>query len=505
MLQHDANNDESNVDETHHEHGSAVAPAILRLVPRPFRFDHAPIEASGLALDIYGRGAVIMSSLFLGPALLELAYDAAGCKQNDDEVECEAKIYGFRPSSLLSNIAIVAGLLASVLLPLFGAIVDHTQYRRPVGAYTAAALTVVKGVEMMVGATTWFYVAMLQVVSSLLYNFHITATYAYTSELSSDGSKQSEYNSAFFVILYVSCLLFMIEVLTVAGIAGTDDIGTARISQGITATTAAICFSLAWKYLFRDRPALSQVPHGMNLVTCGFRKILQTFTQIHREHRALQRLMLSVMFAEAASGALITIATTYMKDVLRLDSTEIGSVLLVVLLMGVPGSKLGGYLAVKLRNPVASAQMCNAVFIGTTSLASYFLTGPEDKGTLFIFGAFWGLCISWQGPVHVASYISIIPAGQQAELMGIYLLCGQVLAWLPPLLFTVLNEYEFPMAWGLASLNIFFGLALACLFCLGDYNSAVAHVRDGIELSAPHDNASEHPIIAVQEETGVFT
>jgi UMF1 family MFS transporter len=482
-----------------------MMPAVLRSVPGPFRFDNAPIEASGLAIDMYGRGAVVMSSLFLGPALLQLASEAAGCT---DEEECDAKIYGFRPSSLLSNMAIVAGLLGSILLPLFGAIVDHTQYRHPVGAYTATALCIIKGTEVMVGRNTWFYVAALQIVSGVVYNFHLTATYAYTSELSSDGAKQAAFNTSFFVILYVSTLVFMAEVLTVAFIMDVDDVGTARISQTTTAATAAICFFFSWKYLFRERPARSMVPPGTNLLTCGFRKILQTTARIQREHSAIKWLMLSVMFAESATGALVTIATTYMSQVLKMDSNEIGVVFFLCLVMGIPGSKLGGYLAIRYRNPITSAKICDAFFIVTTVLASLVLTGPEDKNMTFIFGALWGLGLGWLHPMHVSAYISIIPTGQEAELMGMFLLCGQILAFLPPLLFTILNEFGVAMSYGMGSLNLFFAAGLACLFWLGDYDSAVAHIRQGSELDencdddAPHVRLSE--IAPVVEITGQF-
>jgi MFS-type transporter involved in bile tolerance (Atg22 family) len=403
----------------HEEHDSAsvLRPTVLRSVPRLFRFDNAPIEASGLAIDMYGRGAVLMSSLFLGPALLQLASEAAGCT---DEEECDAKIYGFRPSSLLSNISIIAGLLASFLLPIFGAIVDHTHYRRPIGAYSAAALTLFKGVECMVGKSTWFYVALLQILSSLLFYIHITATYAYTSELSSDGTKQAAFNTHFYVVLYVSTLVFMVEVLTVSGL-WRGRYWCGRISQ-TSLQPHCHSSSVSWKYLFRDRPAVSVVPPGMNLLTCGFRKILKTSSLIQREHSAIKWLMVSIMFVESATGALITIATTYMKVVLKMDSTEIGIVFFVVLVMGIPGSKLGGYLSISLRNPITSAKLCDAFFIVTTVLASLVLTGPEDRHMTFIFGALWGLGLGWLHPVHITAYISIIPTGQEAELMGMFLL-----------------------------------------------------------------------------------
>jgi hypothetical protein len=40
------------------------------------------------------------------------------------------------------------------------------------------------------------------------------------------------------------------------------------------------------------------------------------------------------------------------------------------------------------------------------------------------------------------------------------------------------------MAYGLGSLNLFFAAGLACLFRVGDYDSAVSHVRQEIELGA---------------------
>ena len=57
--------------------------------------------------------------------------------------------------------------------------------------------------------------------------------------------------------------------------------------------------------------------------------------------------------------------------------------------------------------------------------------------------------------------------------MGIYIFSGSVLAWLPPLLFSFLNEIGASMSIGLASLNIFFAGGFLLLLMIGDYNEAV--------------------------------
>lgn len=171
--------------------------AALRWVPRCLRYDHgAPVEATGLAVDNWAMGPIFMASMFLGPALLQLATEAAGCVYNEDDI-CDNRVYGFRPSSLLSNMAVVAGLIVPITLPLVGAIVDHTPHRKQVAATTGLGLAAVKGLEVLVGPSTWFLVTMLQIVSSVLYNIHVTATYAYNSELSSHPQVQANYNAFF--------------------------------------------------------------------------------------------------------------------------------------------------------------------------------------------------------------------------------------------------------------------------------------------------------------------
>ena len=58
--------------------------------------------------------------------------------------------------------------------------------------------------------------------------------------------------------------------------------------------------------------------------------------------------------------------------------------------------------------------------------------------------------------------------------MGIYIFSGSVLAWLPPFLFSFLNEIGASMSIGLASLNLFFAGGFIFLLMIGDYNEAVA-------------------------------
>ena len=310
---------------SHKSDDDSIQPnSIVKFLTRPFSFGpDAPIEATGAAVDIFARATIGMSAMFLGPALLELASLAAGCPDSEtSDEDCDLTIHGFHPSSLLTMIAVVSSIIVSVTLPVFGSIVDHTRFRRHVGAYTAAGLTIIKAIEISIGPKTWVLIAGLQVLVAFLFQFHLTATYAYVSELSTDSTLQSKYNSSFYVIMYTATLMFLLSVTGISFYLKTDEIGTARISQSLTTTVCVTVFLVAWSFLFRDRPASSKIPEGMNIVTCGFHKVSTTLRIISAENKALKWLMLAVAFSEAGSAALITVSTTYMKSFLKMSSSE---------------------------------------------------------------------------------------------------------------------------------------------------------------------------------------
>lgn len=199
----------------HHDHVHVIRrheqiPSYFRCFPKLCGFRDGSVEATGLSIINFGKGAVTMSTIFLGPALLYLANDAAqaNCTTNKQDVdlqcnENELRVYGMKPSSLLTVIGIVSGLLSTIFLPLFGAVVDHTAYRKEIGQYSIAVVTIVKGIEIFVGESTWFAFSVLQVVNFILYNAHSCAIYAYTAEVSGIEAKP-------FLCLCSSCLLTFI-------------------------------------------------------------------------------------------------------------------------------------------------------------------------------------------------------------------------------------------------------------------------------------------------------
>ena len=88
--------------------------------------------------------------------------------------------------------------------------------------------------------------------------------------------------------------------------------------------------------------------------------------------------------------------------------------------------------------------------------------------------------------------------------MGTYICACQMLSWLPPLIFSVMNETGFSMRAGLFTLTFYFAVSFCILFFVGDYKEAVAHAKaidDGLisfDVTAANDLA--HAIGACYEE-----
>jgi MFS transporter, UMF1 family len=438
-------------------------PSGFDRIPKILRFDSSPTDATGLSFDYLARASIIMSTVFLGPALLELSTEAAKCPSMQD---CNERVFGMKPSLLLTNIAMLSGFCSAISMPLIGAIIDHTSYRKEVGALTACALSIIKGLETMISIHTWIYVAMFQVITGVLYSTHITVTYAYVSELSKDPVEQTKYNSFFFVIMYISILLFIAEVMGISTWLGADAVGMARVSQVLTCLSTTLFFGFSWVTLFTPRPVSTPLEEKQSLLLAGFVKLFNTSRYILQEIPEMHMLMWSIMCSESALATLVSIATTYMVHFLAMDSMEVGIAFLLILVMGIPGAKIGEWLALFI-SPRCSALIALTFFIITTTTASWILNGPSQKKYMNVFGILWGTGLGWLHPQNTTMFVSLTPCHSQTEYMGIYNFAQSILGWLPPLIFSILNENGVPMNIGLASLNVFFFMALMALVLMG--------------------------------------
>ena len=145
---------------------------------------------------------------------------------------------------------------------------------------------------------------------------------------------------------------------------------------------------------------------------------------------------------------------TYINEVLKFNSTQISILFLIILLSTLPGSYFANWLANK-TNPMIAFKAQIVSFIIVNFAAFLTLTDPSREIAAYVCGVFWGFHLGWYYPLEKLIYAVIIPQGQESELAGFFLYCTQILTFLPPLIFTVMNESGVSLHWAGIHLNIY--------------------------------------------------
>lgn len=265
-------------------------------------FDYGGVwEARGFSNLGIARGALIMSNIVFATALIDLATLEAGCDLEDDE-DCENKVYGFTPTSLISNIAVLSGLLSAFFMPIIGAIVDYTPQRRLVGILAAVLMIMIQTLQIGVSDKTWFIMAIFQAIAAFLYQVEILSTYAYLPDISRKvgQDKMTIYSSKFTMIQFLAQLLFLLLVGVLStGLSLKDNVVTAQVSQGVNVLWVSVFFGWGWKCM-PTAPARHELEEGHSLWLEGFRQNWKTISKINKEYKnGLRWFLLATTFAEA--------------------------------------------------------------------------------------------------------------------------------------------------------------------------------------------------------------
>ena len=458
------------------------------------------VEAFGWALDGIGRSvSFIAAAVFVGTALLNLAKKAAEIPEGETSLpECNGKVYGIRPSSLLTTYSTVVGLVSSALLPLVGSFIDHSKYRREAGQITALALCILLVPLIFVAEETWFALAIILLIVAFLGWIHTSVAFAYLPELTDDETELVKLTASFTIIQYASTVIFLIVMIGLFYVLGlTDnDIVSARIAQSVSAVITSVVFGWAWTRCFGERPAFQEIPPGSTIWTAGFKKVYHTSIRIYQNFSALKWFFVGIAFGEAASQSLATIAITYLTDVMLLNSTENGIAILLLFIGSVPGALISKKFSFRF-HALWSAKVSVGIMAIITGLAALFLTGPGQQIRVYCIAAGWGIGTGWKYTAERVIVCQVIPDGQDAELMGYYLFAGQILIWLPSLIFTILNENGVNMRIGIASVGGFFLVALLAYFLMGNYAEAI---RIANENGESNDTSGQNSLPSGAEE-----
>ena len=546
------------------------------------------IPPNGIAYlqDAAARGTNVMSGIFLSSALLSLASSSVLGGPADPPVT----FFGIpmKASSLLAMMGAVGGLGGALLMPLVGAIVDHTPHRRLLGRLSASLLLVVSFAQAFASEKSgaWQWVAYLQVFSGWIYSTHSVCIYAYLPEMDGETAPASEeealrmlpldhvagrkssavvaaaaaddddedfvekpparqaagtrksggkagddyaedggarplaaagatktaasslvtlVTSRETMVQFGSQFSFLVFVIIISlGFSKSlpkdfdsldevnksyvekkttlsNNLSTCRASQITTFLVATYFYTLCWKRL-PSRPALHPLPPSTpcpRYVTVGVSKLLSTCLALSSKYRETAFFLAAVTVSKAANTCFSTLAVTYTVSVLGMTASESGLLFAVVLIFAVPGALVYDRYVTSKYGPMKSCMLATGLWGVVTTVAPFFMQNPKQKANAYVFGAIWGALYGAYAPPLASVYVSMIPRGQESEMMGVYIFAGQLLVWLPPVIFSGMNEAGINMAWGLVQLGLFFfaSLGIMFFFVFPNYDAAVLKAR----------------------------
>lgn len=437
------------------------------------------VEVTAWALDSAARGMLgISGTSFLSAALLLRASEAAGCSAADDE--CSNKIYGLRPASLLFLLAAVVGVLSGALMPITGAIIDHTPHRWDIGAATGYFMVACNAVQILILIpSAWEFVFFIQLCYIVALFLHGTVLLAYLPETTRDPQELDVITFSCAAWQFGAMIALLVLTVIVSSKAEFGTIGTAVVGQVVCLLFTVPAMKVAWNDLFQRRPASHALPPGSSVWTMGFHKLWVTFQDCNNRFTQLPKWLIGYIFAEAAAESYTTIAVVYLIEEIELKGTAYGLFFIFVIVTAVPGAFVGKQLTK--RYGKFNTEMGIFMFFSVITLLLPFVAyKPEHDKRTFIFGAFIGLSMGGIFAANRSVYSAMIPGGEEAEYMGMYLFAGQFLVWLPPVIFLALNESGQRLRWGVWAVGLQM-LVGTLLMLRTDFNQAVLDVSSTLD------------------------
>jgi len=446
-------------------------------------------EAKAIALSHIPRGASFcVYSVYFSAAMLKIASIEAGCEVDSQKEfgntaapDCDKKILGLKPSSLLAIYVMIAGLCTSLFLPIVGAILDSSNHRRNTGRIVSTLLSICTFSASFVSQENWVFMLVLLLFISVFLEIEYCIVLAYVPELTNDDAKLTHFNVLFATCSNLSVLTFLVVMTLVTTFlpgAG-DTIVAARIAMTLNFVLQLICYGYAWTLLFGPRKARNSINQNQgqcSVIVTGLKRVGLTICQVFHQQKEVKWCLITRMVTQAASISFFVALLAYLTDTIKVSPRDLGIATLIFVGSAVPGNLLSVPMT-KWFNPLRSLQLCLLVLGGFIVALPFVVSGPGSEPLLFVMSVGYGLNLGWKEPTEKTLWCRLIPHRQEAEMWGLYLFSGQIFTWFPPLIFTVLNESSASIQVALASYGGYFLIGVIFLFFMGNYESVQAHLN----------------------------
>lgn len=371
-------------------------------------------------------------------------------------------------SSVVSTVVTIEGLVNACVSPLFGALTDAGSWRTTIFKVALCLLAVavaLSGVVLFFDGHLWGLVvfAVLLVSVSLLYDAFQIVHNSYLPEIGHTEEERTLYTTKMYVLLNMGQLSYA---LIAVGLGLALGVSNNKITAPQIGVVVAIIiwalFAFPGMAFMKPRPKLPEdiVPAGFLGIPRVVRMIIQCFYKYN------QIGLYMIQYATGVTGAstIVSLASTYLLSIVGTSAFNVQVITGITLVMTIPGALLTTRLSKMFGDLRRTNLFITAYWIIIIILVPFLITGEDDPdpddsseycedgevyarkptalGTImqYVFAMFWGLGIGSIYPVNVAWFAEMVPGSQETAFFGLRTFASKCFAFLPPLLYTLINE-----------------------------------------------------------------
>jgi UMF1 family MFS transporter len=363
----------------------------------------------------------------------------------------------------------VSVLLQVFFLPILGAIADYSHLKKrmlllfaSVGALLTVALFFIDGNLYVLGG-------LMFIVANLAFGASIVFYNAFLPQIASSDQRDrvSSFGWAMGYLGGGILLLLNLVLFLVAPSIGLGRALAARISIG-SAGVWWLVFGLFAIRRLRERGAQRALPKGESYISIGFKQLAGTLREIRKYPSALRYLLAYLIYNDGIQ-TVIVVSTQFGETELRMETTELLLLLLMVQGVAFLGALLFGRLAGRFgtkRTIVASLLIWAAVSV-------WAQVSLQSKTEFWVLGAVVGLVLGGTQALSRSLFSQMIPREKEAEFFSFYEISDRGTSWTGTALFGLVNQVTGSMRTAIFSLIVLFVGGLLVLIAV-DVRRAMA-------------------------------
>ena len=437
-------------------------------------------EARAWVYASAAQGVITFGGVVFSIPMLKLAEFSAGCDPAIEGV-CSNRVYGFKPSSLLTLMSAISGFLVAAVLPTIGGVIDSTPYRRGIAIATGVWLVVLHFVLVILSETTWFPCAILLTLSTLFYFIHMATLYAYIPELTDDTEKLTIFNSIYLVVRGFTMFPFYgligLCAFLILGKSKIDlqfEVNVARIG---TVVQSFILIFLYFKVFYKGLPPRPPTKNAAKTTREALVELKNTTKEIYTLYPAFFWFLMALIPFQNTVSALASISVTFVTLFLKAKTVMIAASAGIFGVFNVIGSRVHPLVAKRI-NLLNDVRLNISLWVVTLILCGFTVNGPDKLNLFMGFTCILGFLFGWIIPSTRSLFFTLMPKGKNAQYMGIYVLGTNGFTWAPPLLFTILNEAGVQMNHIIVLGLIPFAISLLIMTKVGKFEDALERLKE---------------------------